>query len=268
MTGIKSDSKHMVGHGHNLPPTQMMNTSNMVTDIQHLQKDILEKQKNQLSLPPSNPVDRFEKPEPQNLLTDKVLSPYFHVLKNHENMINQLMSDQGYGKEEFVTSTVQPTTTDKGYVTEEPESEQDDESDYDIDENTKYSDPNDNIDVHYEENVVLKTEGNANANIESDSKAQAQSNTPVYVEPQPDVWKNITPIKEKENVEDKDNLYSVYPDNVVENPMHDIPIGKVNTEDYNNYFDDTHNDIQIVKHKSPLNIIKNLFGGKSTKKIG
>lgn len=102
--GQKSDSSHMQGYSQAMP---FSNTSNQQTEIQHLQRNLLE---NQIKHP-----DRFDKPEvPNNLLTmdnfNNSMRLFGSQLANHydnrigllENKANQFASDLNYGKSDFI----------------------------------------------------------------------------------------------------------------------------------------------------------------------
>jgi hypothetical protein len=93
--GPKSDSSHMQGYSQSMP---FNNTSNQQTEIQALQKNLLE---DQIKNPDKYNANRFEKPEiPNNVLTIEDALPAFNYLRN--NMIelgkytNTGLADLGY----------------------------------------------------------------------------------------------------------------------------------------------------------------------------
>ena len=94
MGGIKSDSSHMQSYSQSMP---FSNTSNTQTEIQHLQRQMLEEQM-------KNPdKDRFQKDEPKNnLLSIEYLNPIINRIRNVEKVGNQLLSDLNYGEEDFI----------------------------------------------------------------------------------------------------------------------------------------------------------------------
>jgi hypothetical protein len=112
------------------------NTSNINTEIQHLQRQMIEDQM-------KNP-DRFKKEEPKNNLLSiedftKTLNPFINkLIENDDRFIkleklgNQLMSDLNYGTDEFI-SNVKSSKSSK--IQEIP--------DDDIDETNKFYDLND-----------------------------------------------------------------------------------------------------------------------------
>jgi hypothetical protein len=100
MGGLKSDSSHMQSY---LGQPSFSNSSNLNTEIQHLQRQMLEDQM-------KNP-DRFKKDEPKNnlLLTNEDFNPFIHkFIENDDRFIkleklgNQLMSDLNYSPDEFI----------------------------------------------------------------------------------------------------------------------------------------------------------------------
>jgi hypothetical protein len=103
MGGLKSDSSHMQSYSQSMP---FSNTSNINTEIQQLQRQMLEDQM-------KNP-DRFKKEEPQNNLLSiedftKTLNPFINKLIEHDKRVgnlekvgDQLMSDLKYGEEYFI----------------------------------------------------------------------------------------------------------------------------------------------------------------------
>jgi hypothetical protein len=105
MGGIKSDSSHMQSYSQSMP---FSNTSNTQTEIQHLQRKMLE---DQIKNPDK---DRFQKEEPKNNLLSiedfsKTLNPFINKLIEHDNRVgkvekvgNQLLSDLNYGEEDFI----------------------------------------------------------------------------------------------------------------------------------------------------------------------
>ena len=109
------------------------NTSNINTEIQHLQRQMIEDQM-------KNP-DRFKKEEPKNNLLSiedftKTLNPFINkLIENDDRFIkleklgNQLMSDLNYGTDEFISNVK------SSKIQEIP--------DDDIDETNKFYDLND-----------------------------------------------------------------------------------------------------------------------------
>ena len=93
--GVKTDSSHMQGYSQSMP---FSGTSNTGTEIQHLQRQMLEDQI-------KNP-DRFIKNEPHNNLTidqyKSSITPVLQRIMNLENIGNQLMSDVGYDQTDFI----------------------------------------------------------------------------------------------------------------------------------------------------------------------
>jgi len=123
MGGLKSDSSHMQSY---LGQPSFSNTSNTQTEIQHLQRQMLEDQM-------KNP-DRFKKEEPKNNLLSiedftKTLNPIINRIRNVEKVGNQLLSDLKYGEADFI-GNYKPSK-----IQEIP--------DDDIDETNKFYDNND-----------------------------------------------------------------------------------------------------------------------------
>lgn len=175
--GLKSDSSHMVGYG-----------SNISTEIQHLQRKALEDQMKNPKVSEDQTISRFQKEPPQNnLLTieqfKNFTSPILNRIMYGEGMINQLLSDQGYSKEDLIknekTAYFPSQKNDYEYV------------------NTHDS----KIVTKANDSDSFKTEGNLNAYAEEDENARDYDNifvdTPkkdnknIFVEQQQDVYGNI-----------------------------------------------------------------------------
>ena len=107
--GLKSDSSQMVGYGQNA----MTNVSNTASDIQALQRQLLEKQLKNSNLAiqddptKKNVIDRFDKqPNTNNLLTKDEyinnMSKYIQRFMTLENKTNQLLFNKNYPEEDLI----------------------------------------------------------------------------------------------------------------------------------------------------------------------
>jgi hypothetical protein len=147
MGGLKSDSSHMQSY---LGQPSFNNSSNLNTEIQHLQRQMLE---DQIKNPDK---DRFKKEEPQNnLLTiedfSKTLNPIINRVRNVEKVGNQLLSDLHYGEEDFIGNYNYKTSK----IKEIP--------DNDIDETNKYYDLNDGSGIITDNPYIyFPNQGNSN----------------------------------------------------------------------------------------------------------
>jgi len=233
MGGLKSDSSHMQSYSQSMP---FSNTSNTQTEIQHLQRQMLEDQM-------KNPdKDRFKKENPQNNLLSiedftKTLNPFINKLIEHDNRVGivekigkQLMSDLNYGTDDFI-SNVKSSKSSK--IQEIP--------DDDIDEtNNKFYDLNDGSGIITDNpNNYFLNQGNSNPyqEIEANntpirkSHDEDMNNTPKslfgstqetlsklfninkkadenFVSPQSDVIPEIIPKKEKNITPQKEKIKS------------------------------------------------------------
>jgi hypothetical protein len=227
------------------------NTSNTQTEIQHLQRQMLEDQM-------KNPdKDRFQKDEPKNNLLSiedfsKTLNPFINKLIEHDNRFgnlekvgNQLLSDLKYGEEDFI-GNYKPS---KNKII----------SDDDIDEtNNKFYDLNDTVGIITDNpDNYFVNEGNSNPYQEIEvnntpirkSHDEDINNTPKsifgstqetlsklfninkkadenFVSPQPDIIPEIIPKKEKikspkketnEKIPKKDVLIKLQPSEKLQN---------------------------------------------------